>query len=66
MEDTVISEGKRRHLLKAGFDAQLPVAFNHLSAKIWGPNFLEFDRERFLSASRDKTLTNDATEKLQE
>ncbi|KAE8450494.1 hypothetical protein EG329_006224 [Mollisiaceae sp. DMI_Dod_QoI] len=49
MEDTIISDGKKEYLLRAGCDIQLPAGVSHLSEVAWGPNASSFDAKRFLS-----------------
>jgi cytochrome P450 len=49
MEDTVISDGKKEYLLRAGCDLMMPACVPHLSKTAWGPDSASFDAKRFLT-----------------
>jgi cytochrome P450 len=49
MEDTVISDGKREYLFRAGCDLQIPAGVAHQSEKAWGSDAASFDTKRFLT-----------------
>jgi Cytochrome P450 len=50
LEDTIISDGDSKYLLKAGADVQIPAGVLHSSTAIWGPDAAEFNFKRFLKA----------------
>ena len=49
MKDTVISDGKKEYLLRAGCDLQMPAGVSHLSETAWGRDASSFDAKRFLT-----------------
>lgn len=49
MADTLLSDGKRDYLLRAGCDVQLPAGVSHMSTAAWGADAHSFDAKRFLT-----------------
>jgi len=66
MSDTIILDGKKEYLLRAGADLQIPAGVAQTSPTIWGPNAAFFNARRFLKPEEKGLLSEKSKEEDKE